>query len=59
MPFEKLDFFDDESENDGSRSGSPGMFDFLFFFGKFVGSAGESIGSVSGISFGKFFLNGI
>ena len=45
MSFGKLDFFD-ESDNDGSGSGSPGTS---------VGSAGESVGSVSGVGFGDFF----
>ena len=49
MLFEKLDFFD-ESENDGSGSGSPGTS---------VGSAGESVGSVNGVGFGNFVPTGI
>ena len=49
VSFDKLDFFD-ESDNDGSGSGSPG---------KSVGNAGESIGSVRGVGLGGFVLGGI
>ena len=54
MSFDELDFFDDESDNDGFVSGSPGTCAFPFSSGKFVGSAGESIGSVSSICSGNF-----
>ena len=58
MSFDELDFFD-ESENDESGSGSPGMFAFPFSSEKSVGSAVESVGSVSGIGFGDFVTIGI
>ena len=58
MSFDKLDFFD-ESDNDGSGSGSPGTFDFPFSSGKSVVSANESVGSVSGVDFGDFVPTGI
>ena len=47
MSFDKLYFFDDECDNDGSGSSSPGTFDFPF-------SSGKSVGSVSGICSGNF-----
>ena len=40
----------DESDNDGSESWCPGTS---------VGSSGESVGSVSDVSFGNFFPTGI
>ena len=40
VSFKKLDLFDNEYENDGSGSGSPGTFDFPFSSGKSVGSVG-------------------
>ena len=51
--------FDDESDNFGSGSGSPGTCAFLFCSGKSVGSAGESVGGISGVGSGVFFLTGI
>ena len=51
--------FDDESENDGSGSRSPGTCDFPFCSGKFVGSVGKSVGGVSGIGSGVFVSTGI
>ena len=54
MSFGELDFFENESENDGSGSGSPGTFALPFSSGKYVGSAGEYVGSVSGIGSGDF-----
>ena len=59
MSFKELDFFDDESDNDGSGSGSPGTPAFPFCSYKYVGSIGESVGSVSGIGSGNFVPNGI
>ena len=59
MSFEKLDFFDDESDNDGSGSGSPNTCTFPFCSGKSIGSVGKSIGRVSGVGSGLFVLTGI
>ena len=59
VSFDKLYLFDDEFDNDGYVSGSPGTFAFPFSSNKSVGSAGESVGNVSGIGFGDFFLTGI
>ena len=56
ISFDKLNFFDNESENDGSGSGSPGTFDFPFLSGISVGSADEFIVSVSGVGSGNFVL---
>ena len=56
---DKLDFFDNEYDNDGSGSRSPGTCAFPFCSGKCVGSVGDSVGSVSGISSGNFVLPGI
>ena len=44
--FEELDFFGDDSDNDGSGSGSPGMCTFPFCSDESVGSVGKSIGRV-------------
>ena len=59
MSFKELDFFDNESDNDGSGSGSPGKSAFPFCSYKYVGSVGESVGSVSGVGSGNFVLTGI
>ena len=48
LSFYELDFFDDESEDDGSGSGSPGTCAFSFCFG-------NSVGRVSGVGSGIFF----
>ena len=45
-------FFDDESDDDGSGSGSPSTCTFPFF-------SGNSVGRVSGVRSGVFFLSGI
>ena len=45
--FDELYVFDDESDDDGSGSGSPGTCTFPFFSGK-------SVGSVSGVGSGVF-----
>ena len=50
--FDKLDLFDDESDDDGSVSGSPGMCAFPFCSGKFVGG-------FSGVGYGVFVPTGI
>ena len=49
MSFDELCLFNDEYDNDGSISRSPGTRAFPFLSGKTVGSAGESVGSVSGV----------
>ena len=54
MSFDELNFFGDESDNDGSGSRSPSTCAFPFCSGKFVGSAGKSVGSVSCVGSGKF-----
>ena len=59
MSFDGLYFFDDESDNYGYGSGSPGTFAFPFFSGKFVCSVCESVGSVSGVGFCIFVPTGI
>ena len=46
LSFDKLDLFDDESEDDGYGSGSPGTCVFPFCSGKYVGIAGKSVGRV-------------
>ena len=56
MSFDKLYFFDNESEDDGSDSGSSCAFALPFSSGKPVGSTGESVGSVSGVRSGNFVL---
>ena len=50
--FDKLYFFKNESDNDGS--GSHVTFTFLFSSGKSVGSAGISVGSVNDVGAGDF-----
>ena len=59
MSFDKLDLFDDESNDDGSGSGSPGICAFLFCSGKSVGSASECVGRVRGVESGIFVFTGI
>ena len=59
LSFEKLDFFDDESDNDGSGSGSASTCAFPFFSDESVGSVGESVGGVCGVGSGFFVLTGI
>ena len=54
MSFDELDFFDNESDNDESGSGSPGTCIFPFCSVESVGSAGESVGSFSGVGSGNF-----
>ena len=51
--------FDDESKDDGSRSGSPGTCVFPFFYGRSVGSVGESVVRVCGVGTGGFVPTGI
>ena len=52
LSFDELDFFDDESDDDGSGSGSPGTCAFPF-------CSGNSSGSFSGVGSGVFVLTGI
>ena len=52
LSFSKLDFFDDEYDDDGSGSGSPGTCDVPFCSVNYVGSV-SLVGSV------VFVLNGI
>ena len=59
VSFDELDFLNNESDYDGSGSRSPGSCAFIFFYIKYVGSAGESVGSVSGIDSHNFFPTGI
>ena len=59
LSFEKLDFFDDESDIDGSGSGSPGMWPLKFFSDESIGSVGESVGRVCGVGSGVFVPIGI
>ena len=41
--------FDDDYDDDGSGSGSPGMCTFPFCSDKSVGSVGKSVGRVRGV----------
>ena len=45
-------FLNDESDDDGSNSGSDGTYTFYFLFG-------ESIGRVCGVGYGVFVSTGI
>ena len=58
MSFEEFYIFNDESDNDGSGSGSPGTCAFPFCFGKSVDSVGKSIGRVHGVGFRVFVPTG-
>ena len=51
LSFDELDFSNDESDNDGSGSGSPGTCALSFF-------SGNSVGCVSDVGSGMFFPNG-
>ena len=59
LSFDKLDFFDDDSDNDGSDSGSAGTCTFPFQFDESVSRVGESFGCVSGVGSGIFVTTGI
>ena len=52
MSFDELYLFDDESDDDGSGSGSPGTCTFPFF-------SGNSVSCVSGVDSGIFVRTGI
>ena len=51
LAFDELYFFDDESDNDWSGSGSPGMCDLPF-------CSGISVGRVNGVGSGIFVPTG-
>ena len=51
--------FNDESDNEGYGSGSPGKCAFPFCSGKSIGSVGKYVGGVSGVGSGIFVLTGI
>ena len=66
VSFDKSDFFDYESNDDGSESGSTGTCAFHFCFDEYfgcvrdyVGCVDDSVGCVSGVGSGVFFLTGI
>ena len=59
MSFDKLVLFDDESNDDESRSGSPGTCDFPFYSDEFIDSVCKSVGRVSGVGFDVFLPTGI
>ena len=52
LSFDKVYLFDDESDNDGSGSRSPGTCDFPF-------CSEEYVGRVIGVGSGDFVLTGI
>ena len=49
MPSDKSDLLDDESDNDGSESGSDGTYALTFCFNESFGRVGKSVGCVSGV----------
>ena len=59
LSFDELDLFDDESDNDGSGSGSPGTYAFPFCSGKSVVSVAKSVGRVRGVGSSVFVPTGI
>ena len=59
VSFEKLDSLYDESDKDGSGSGSPGTCAFPFRFDESVGSVGGSVSGVSGVGSGVCVPTGI
>ena len=59
LSFDELDFFDDESDNDGSGSRSPDTCTFPFCSSKCVGNVGKDVGGVSGVGSGVFIPTGI
>ena len=52
LSFHELDLFNDDSNDDGYGSGSPGMCTFTFF-------SGDYVGFVSGVGSGVFVPTGI
>ena len=59
MSLDKLDLFDDDSDDDGYVSGSPGTCSFPFYSDESVGSVGKSVGRVCGVGSVIFVLTGI
>ena len=59
LSFDELDLFDDESDNDGYGSVSPGTYTFLFCSYNSVGSVGESVGHVRCVGSFVFILTGV
>ena len=66
VSFDESYLFDDDSDDDGSDSGSAGMCSFPFRFdesvgrvGEYVGHVEEYIGPVSDVGSGVFVLTGI
>ena len=55
----RSDFLDDESDDDGSNSGSAGKCAFHFCFEEYVCRVYDSIGRVRGMGSGVFILTGI
>ena len=51
----EYDLFDDESDDDGSTSGSAGTRAFTFRFGDSVVRVDDSVGCVCGVGSGIFF----
>ena len=51
--------FNDESDDNGSNSGSAGTCDFPFRFNESVGRVGEYVGRGSGVGYSVFVLTGI
>ena len=51
--------FDNESDDDGSGSGSPGTCTFPFFSDESVSRVGKYVGHVCGVGSGIFVLTGI
>ena len=54
LSFDKLYLFDDESDDNGSGTGSPDTCAFPFCSVKSVGSVGESVGNICGVGSGVF-----
>ena len=59
MSSNESESLDDESENDGSDSGSAGTYDFPFRFDFPVSPVDYSIGRVHGVGYGVFVPIGI
>ena len=55
---DESDLLNDESDDDGSDSGSAGTYNFLFLFDEYVCPVGESVGHISGVECGVFVLIG-
>ena len=59
MSFDKLYLFDDNSDDYGSGSDSPGTCAFPFCSGKSVRSVGKYVGCIHGVGSGIFVPTGI